>query len=452
MVSDARPDDRPSVDESISQAPHRPFGGALLLVLLLVWTVGCSGLRQQPTSASSTASLEESSATENRTGPTVVLISLDGFRWDYLDRSAATNLRRLATEGVRAERLIPSFPTKTFPNHYSIATGLRPGHHGIVANNMYDPEFDAEFALRIREAVEDGRWWEGEPIWVTAERQGLTSAAFFWPGTEAEIAGVRPTFWRHYEHTTPHTERVEQAVEWLRLPAVERPSLITLYFSDVDDAGHDHGPAPSDSLNRAIAHVDASIGRLIEEIEQLEDAESIQLVIVSDHGMTETSADRVIALDDYIDIQSVRVVDWSPVLAIRPDPSEVDRVYESLSEAHPNLRVYRREEIPAAWAYRDHRRIAPIIGVADEGWTVTWRERIETCATCFDGGTHGYAPEVEAMGGIFIAWGSEFRSGMRIPPFDNIHIYELLCRVLELEPAPNDGSVDVLAGTLQAAE
>jgi len=453
MVSDAQHCDRSSVDIVPAKLRRRTIRGALFTVALTASTLGCATPSGRPTSPASTIpSTESSETTESDAKRTVILVSLDGFRWDYLDRPEAVNLHRLASEGVRAERLTPSFPSKTFPNHYTVATGLRPGRHGIVANNMYDPEFDAEFALRNRDAVGDGRWWGGEPIWVTAERQGLISAAFFWPGTEAEIAGVRPTHWRPYEHSTPHVDRVDQVVEWLQLPEDERPSLITLYFSDVDSAGHDEGPAPGDQLNEAIAKVDASMGRLLEEIAALDHREGIQLVIVSDHGMAETSAERVIALDDYIDLDDVRVVDWTPVLALRPKPSEVDRIYEQLSGAHPHLQIYRREASPEEWAYREHRRIAPILGVADEGWTVTRRERIETCPTCFDGGTHGYPPEVESMGGIFIAWGSKFQNCLRIDPFDNIHVYELLCRLLAIDPAPNDGSLDVLRATLRASE
>ena len=186
-----------------------------------------------------------------RLRPTVILISFDGFRWDYVDMAPTPNLDRLVANGVRAGSLIPSFPTKTFPNHYTIATGLYPEHHGVVANNMYDPEFDARFGLGDRDAVGDARWYGGEPIWVTAEKQGQITATFFWPGSEAAIGGVRPTHWRLYDGSVPNSERVAQVLEWIRLPEDERPTFLSLYFSDVNDLGHEFGAeSPSPPMSR----------------------------------------------------------------------------------------------------------------------------------------------------------------------------------------------------------
>src|SRR6266567_8518126 len=190
--------------------------------------------------------------------PTVILVSLDGFRYDYLHRYRPMNLNSLATGGVRARSMIPSFPSKTFPNHYTIATGLYPQNHGIVENNIYDPEFKSVFTLSKREEVQNGRWWLGEPIWVTAEKQGERAASFFFPGTETEIAGKRPTYWKTYDAKIPNEERVNTILSWLDLPRAERPTLLTLYFSDVDDAGHAFSPDSVETRD-AVIRVDGEI-------------------------------------------------------------------------------------------------------------------------------------------------------------------------------------------------
>jgi predicted AlkP superfamily pyrophosphatase or phosphodiesterase len=371
----------------------------------------------------------------------VILVGLDGFGWDLPARGATPHLAEIAARGVRAEWLVPIFPTKTFPNHYSIATGLYAEHHGIVSNNMYDSVFAARFSLGNREAVQDGRWWEGEPVWVTAEKAGLTAAAFFWPGTEADIQGIRPTFWRPYVHRTPNDERIDQVLAWLDLPEAERPALITTYFADVDEAAHVFGmDAPETAA--AIREVDRAVGRLIRGLEARGLLDRVNLVLVSDHGMTPRSRDRVIFLDDFIDLADVEVIDWSPVAAIRPLEGREGEVYRGLRGAHPHLQVYRKAEIPERWHYRDHRRILPILAVADEGWAISTREYFASHPNAYGGATHGYDNAARSMQATFIAAGPDFRQGAVVPPFQNIHVYELLCHLLGLAPAPNDGSLD----------
>ena len=405
---------------------------------LLVVGAGCSGSR--PPAASTTGDAP----------PPLLLVSIDGFRADYLDLHEAPVLERLAAEGLRAEGLIPAFPSKTFPNHYSIVTGLYPEHHGIIANNMYDPGFDASFSLSDRDAVGDGRWWGGEPIWVTAQRQGLRSATLFWPGSEAEIGGLRPTHWLPYEHDMPGAARVEQVLDWLDLPPGERPSFLTLYFSRVDSQGHWYGPA-SDSTARAVAEVDRFLGMLIGGLEARDLLGRMHLLVVSDHGMAATSAERVILLDDYIDLHDVQVVDWNPVVMVRPVPGREDAVYEALRQA-PHLTVHRKADMPERLHFDDHRRIPPIIGIADEGWSITTRARYEADPGAFDGGAHGYDPRHESMHGLFVAHGPAFPRGDVVDPFENIHLYNLMTTLLGLEPAPNDGGPDVARHLLQPQE
>lgn len=384
---------------------------------------------------------DKSSSRSDDLKPTVILISIDGFRWDYLEKVELPNFQRLIKTGVRAKALIPAFPTKTFPNHYTIVTGLYPEHHGIVANTMYDPEFDAKFSMSNRDAVQDGRWWGGEPVWVTAEKQGQISAAFFWPGSEAEIDGFRPAYWKVYDDDFPNAARVDTVLAWLDLPAQRRPGFLTLYFSDVDHAGHDNGP-DSPEVKTAIQNIDVLLGRLIAGLEKREILDRVNVIIVSDHGMTTVTSERVIYLDDYLDLNQVEIVDWNPIVAIRPREMNEDAIYQKLAVAHPHLQVYRKNEIPARLHYQDNRRIAPIIGIADDGWKISSHGRRKTREGFYTTGEHGYDNRLVAIRAIFIAHGPAFKSGLVVEPFQNIHIYNLICAILRLRPAPNDGSID----------
>lgn len=381
--------------------------------------------------------------------PVVVLISLDGFAARFLDSAITPTLARLAREGVHApEGMVPIFPTKTFPNHYTIVTGLYAEHHGIVSNSMYDPAFDATFSLGDRDAVTDGRWWEGEPIWVTAERQGQVAAAFFWPGTDAPIHGVRPTYWRSYDGGVPNAARVDQVLAWLALPEAERPQFVTLYFSDVDGEVHDHG-TDAPEARAAMAQVDRAVGRLVEGLRSRGQLDAVNLVIVSDHGMANTSSDRVLFLDDAVDLSRVRVSDWNPVAAVWPE-GDVDPVYRALVAASDRWSVYRKADIPARYHYRDHRRIPPIVVVADEGWSIARRRGFRPEG--YEGATHGWDNQLPSMRAVFIARGPAFKTGLELRPFENVHLYELLCSVLGLTPASNDGRLDSVQVVLRTGK
>lgn len=381
---------------------------------------------------------------------TLILISFDGWRWDYHTKAPTPNLHSLMARGVHAERLIPAFPSKTFPNHYTIVTGLYPEHHGIVANSIYDPAMKAWFRLGDRAAVGDGRWWGGEPIWVGVQRHGQIAATLFWPGSEAEIGGVRPHFWKPYiaSSVPPNEASVDQILAWLDLPEGERPSFITGYFSDTDQAGHGKGPE-SPEIVQAIARLDAVLGRLLTGLDARGLTERVNIVIVSDHGMSETSSDRVIAVSDYVDLDTIEIVDINPTLSVIPKAgTTVDEVYRRLAGAHPHLHVYRKEETPAAWHYRDNPRIPPIVGVADDGWQVRRRPLGERPSPPLVGGAHGYPPDVLDMSGLFVAAGPSFRRGVVVPPFENVHVYAMLAGALQVPPAPNDGDPAVARSVL----
>jgi predicted AlkP superfamily pyrophosphatase or phosphodiesterase len=377
----------------------------------------------------------------------VILISIDGFRNDYLEETTCPHLRRIASEGVRARWMIPVFPTKTFPNHYSIVTGLYVERHGVVGNTMYDPEFDALFSMRKREEVVSARWWGGEPIWVTVEKQGHIAATYFWPGSAAAIGGRRPSYWLPYDGSIPYSNRVRQVLNWLDYPADKRPVLITLYFEDVDHAGHTYGPDFA-AIDTAVQMVDLAIGQLLDGLASRALLDKVNIIVVSDHGMAATHKDRTIWLDQYIGLDSVRTVDWGPVVSVWAEAHQVESVFRVLSKAHRNMKVYKKSDIPERWHYRNHRRVAPLTLVADEGWTIAsrgmgfWRDSEA-------GGNHGYDNQSPSMRAFFAGRGPAFRPGVVLDPFENVHVYSLIAHLLGLAPAETDGMLQPFTGGLR---
>ncbi len=372
--------------------------------------------------------------------PILILVSFDGWRWDYIDRFPAPNLRALAARGVRAERMVPSFPVLTYPNHYTLVTGLYPEHHGIVANNMIDEPIGPRFSMSA-EIATDHRWWGGVPLWVSVVRAGRRAAPTFWPGSVVEIAGVRPTEWEPFAIQITSYERVRRALQLLAAPAGQQPSFVTLYFDEVDTAGHNFG-ADSPQLRTAVAHLDDALGELVAGVHQLALDDRATIVVVSDHGMTALSADRVVYLDDYIDPVAVDVTEWNGLLAAAPTNGDARALYRKLHGAHPALDVYMREEMPARFHYRDNPRIAPVIGIPRLGWAVTTRERLANKK--LDAATHGFDPDSRDMGALFVAAGPGVRHGVVIPPFANVDVYPFLCSVVGIAPEPNDGSTATL--------
>lgn len=382
------------------------------------------------------ASLGEATRTE----PTVVLVSLDGFRWDYLDLVRPPNLLRIAKRGVRAEGLIPVFPSKTFPAHYTIVTGLYPGHHGIVSNDMRDPEIEDEFHLSNRKAVEDPRWWGGEPIWATAEKHGLTSAAMFWPGSEAPVGGTQPTYWHRYDGGVSYRERVDQVLAWLDLPPSERPRMVTLYFGDPNETSHRWGPTAPQTFE-AVREVDARLGDLVHGIEERGLTASVNLVVVSDHGMADVVADQVVFLDDYVELKRGELFQQGALVQIFPRPGRLESIYNGLKDAHPRLAVYRPDDVPERYKLARHRRLPPILAVPDVGWEAFTRVRWAVQWATLKG-DHGQDPSDPAMHGLFVAAGPAFLQDVRVERFESVEIYNLLATALGIEPAPNDGRLE----------
>lgn len=370
----------------------------------------------------------------------VILISIDGGRWDYLQKYAPPTLNALAAQGVRAERMVPCFPSSTFPNHYTLVTGLRPEHHGIVSNSMFDPAMRAEFALGNHPGPRESRWWGGEPIWVTAAKQGVPTACMFWPGSEAEINGGRPDRWERYDWKLSSDQRTDQVLDWLKLPASERPRLITLYFDIVDGAGHAFGPDASET-REALLVVDQAIKRLVDGVHALSLEDLVNYVVVADHGMTEVSADRRIAIDDFVDPLTVQIDFSGYLVGLRPRDGDSESLYKKFHGTHPHFRVWQREDLPAELHYSANLRIPEVVLVPASGWLVLTRQKIadQNHDGWTKGGAHGYDPADPAMSALFVASGPAFKSSLVIAPFENIHVYDLLCTLLEVQPAPNDG-------------
>jgi len=376
--------------------------------------------------------------------PSVILISLDGFHPNYLEKYKPKVLNNLAKEGVRAKWLIPSFPTKTFPNHYTVATGLYPANHGIVENNIYD--FGTVFTLGNREEVQNSRWWLGEPIWVTAEKQGQKAGAFFFPGTEAEIMGVRPTFWKTYDGKIPNETRVDTILSWLDLPKKERPTIYTLYFSDTDDAGHAFSP-DSKEVADAVAKVDSDLGRLIDGLKRRKIYKKINLIITSDHGMATVNQQNVVFLDDAFDFEKAEKILWTgEIVQIFPKTGEENGIIVNLQNKVKNANCWRKSEIPERFHYNNGNRIAPIICSANEGWILTNHARFEEVKKRDNflkpRGAHGYDNQLESMRAIFIGHGAALKKGKVVEPFENVHIYNLMAKILGLKPARNDGDFE----------
>jgi len=394
------------------------------LLIALWWMTSCS---VKPTSTPIPAGYEN----------TLILVSFDGCRYDYPDSANTPALDQMARNGIKASGLKTVFPSKTFPNHLSIATGLYPEHHGIISNKIYNAKTDEWYKLS-NGAPKQSKWYHGEPIWSTAEKQGVKAATFFWPGSEAEIAGQRPSYWKPYKGRTPYKDRVNQVLKWLDLPKAERPRFISLYFDEPDHSGHEYGPESPKTL-RALERVDSQLVALWTGIKERKLDGVVNVMVVSDHGMTTLSRDSVIFLDDYINMNDVKVIDWSPVGAIRPLPGYEDAVYTALKGAHPHMQVYRKGEVPEKYHYNDNEFIQPIITIADLHWTVGQKNYFNSHPNVGTGGTHGFDPDYTDMNGIFYAQGPAFKKGYQAPLIQNIHLYELMCRVLDIDPAQNDG-------------
>ena len=364
--------------------------------------------------------------------PYVLVVSFDGFRHDYLDRVSTPNFDKLKSEGSSAESLISVFPSFTFPNHYSIATGTYAGTHGLIANSFYRKDFNASYSMRKKNTVVDGKWYGAEPIWVTAERQGIKSAIFFWVGSEAEINGYRPSIYENYDGSIPFSQRVDTVFDWYSLPHENRPQLCMLYFNEPDHLGHVYGPE-SAQVDSSIIEMDALLGTIMAKINASSIKDSLNLIIVSDHGMTTISKDKYIYLDKYVrGLYDLRIDGSGPIsqLFLRPTKSARKKsIYRQLKRI-PNMQAYLEEDIPSDFRIVNE-NTGDFLLVADEGWSIFENKKASVDFNPI--GMHGYDPQLENMKSIFIASGANIKSNIQIKSIENIHIYPLLCNLLEIE-------------------
>jgi len=394
---------------------------------------------------------------QEKKDPHVILISLDGFRYDYVTRFKPENLTRFIENGVKAESLIPSFPTKTFPNHYTIATGLRPEHHGIVDNSFYDPIKNDIYRISRRDLVIDGSWYGGTPLWVLAEKNGIKAASYFFVGSEADVQGIRPSYYYDYDGKVKNLTRVSKVFEWLQMPDSIRPRMITMYFSDMDDIGHGYGANNDAQLSKRLAQLDRELGALFEGVKSLD--QEVNIIIVSDHGMADVPLENYIALDGITEQISGRVVNSGALAHIYlEDKKDKRKVIEQISKKAVGFTVfdssdkkYYRDLI----AYGD--RIGDVIVLADLGYyfieneeyreVIARRMRMDETSVK---GTHGYSQEYPEMHGIFYAQGPQLKSGLTIESFDNIHVFPLICKILGLPiPVDIDGKLEILESILK---
>lgn len=386
---------------------------------------------------------------EHRDKPYVILISLDGYRYDYTERFQPPNLSRFVAEGVQAEGMIASFPTKTFPNHYTIATGMYPENHGLVDNTFYDPQREQEYRINKREAVEDGSWYGGTPLWVNAEQQGMVAASYFFVGSEADVQGVRPSYYYRYDGSTPNDKRVEQVLAWLAMPEEQRPHLITLYFSDMDDAGHRYGPNNDEKLSEKLIALDVSLGKLFDGVQAT--GLPVNIIIVSDHGMVEVTPERLLPIESIEDENRYRVANAGALVHLYlRDPADLDAVYQDLRAKEDHFRVYKLADFPYYRSDKSNPRLGDLIVLPDYAFYFTSARRWGMARQRgFVMGEHGFPPEFREMYAIFYANGPAFRDGLTIQPFENIHVYPLICNILGLPiPAGVDGKAEVLAPVL----
>jgi alkaline phosphatase D len=428
----------------------RALGRSALAALLVVFALAL-GAQQGPIAGAASPALpvihvdNGPNSAAAQSAHYVVLVSLDGFRWDYAKRDGATHLLALGRRGVWApEGMLPSYPSLTFPNHFTIVTGLYPEHHGLVANSFYDETKQARYGISNAQAVTDGSWYAGTPLWSLAESQGMRSACFFWPGSEAKIAGFRPTYYLKFDDKIDDTARIHQVLAWLRLPAAERPHLITLYYSEPDHEGHEFGPDAAET-KAAVLKVDRLIGTLKAGLDAT--GLPIDLVVVSDHGMAKVEGGWI-TLDQFADLTG-----FDAVGTLLYGKSEEDRVrvYNQLKKASPQFVVYRRKDVPAVLNYNQNPRAGDPVVIATGPYAIRAHGPPEGKQDQPpSAGAHGYDPrQMAEMKASFFAAGPDIVQGKTVAPFENVNLYPWLAHMLGLTAPKSDGSLNVLAGTLR---
>lgn len=378
----------------------------------------------------------------------LIMFSLDGFRWDYADRVETPNLDYIFYNGVKAEYVEPVFPSKTFPNHYTMATGLYPDNHGIIDNNFYCPGLDATYRLGDSESITNADFYTGEPIWVTAEKQNMTTASYFWVGSEAPVNGIQPTYWKRYDGRVPVEDRIDTVISWLQLPENKRPQLITLYHNEPDHSGHYYGPDHPE-IDSLVVYLDSLVGDFWNRLKEFPEEYNINLIVTSDHGMTEVTPERYVDMTQHVRRNWFkRTHGGNPVLNLQPKEKYADTIYNILKKVD-NISIWKKEEIPERFNYGKNPRVMDMIVLADSTWSVGWGE---PASSYYTGGAHGWDHEKKDMHTIFYAIGPAFKENHLHPPFSVLELYPLIAYMLNLEPAEVDGELHKIINVLKNIE
>jgi len=409
------------------------------ILLLLCIVVNAQDITQQvvPDRTNSAAQYKK---------PYVILISADGFRADFTELHKAPFLQSISKTGVRADYMYPSFPSLTFPNHYTLVTGLYPSHHGLVDNSFYDSKRNDFYGMGNKQKVADGTWYGGTPLWVLAEKQKMLSASFYWVASEANIQNTRPTYYYIYNEKIDIAGRIKAVKDWLSLPEDKRPHLITFYFPQVDHDAHTYGPEDH-KVTEAVQFVDSSVNALQEALKPL--GLPINYIFVSDHGMTKVDIDHTMGLPKGIDTAFFTIPNGDALLHLyAKDASKIESTFEALKK-DTSISVYHLDETPAYWHYKksDDRfnRLGDLILVPHLPKIFNLSSRRTTP------GKHGFDNHITDMRASFMAWGPAFKEGLRIEGFENVNVYPLVAHILGLsyDEAAIDGKFDVLKKTLK---
>lgn len=418
----------------------RSFRIRIIPALLLMLVYGMVSVAQDSVTTQRTVPGRTNSPAQQQK-PYVILVSADGFRNDYAQKYNAQNLLRFGSQGVVAHSLIPSYPTLTFPNHHTIATGLYPAHHGLVDNSFYDPSRQRKYSMANKMEVYDSSWYGGTPLWVLAEQQQMISASFYWVASEVAVKGVRPTYYYNYNEKIAIEERLATVKNWLQLPEDKRPHLITFYFPEVDHEGHDYGPN-SKEVEHAVHFVDESMGKMQAMLDSLQ--LPVNVIFVSDHGMVGIDTVNTLKLPKVDSTQVFMSPSDVMIHFYVKDPSQVGAVYEKLKSEAADYDVYLTTETPAHWHYSAsddrYKRMGDILAVARYPKVFAWgTRRVKP-------GRHGYdVKKVPEMQASFMAWGPQFKKGKTIGSFENVHLYALVTRILGLKiEEPTDSKPRVL--------
>lgn len=372
-----------------------------------------------------------------------VIISLDGLRWDYLDAYDVPFMQQLAREGVKAV-MQPSFPSKTFPNHYTLATGLTPDHHGIIANTFWDREKGVEFSLGNKVTRADGKYYGGDPVWLTAKHQGVKTATVFWVGSDVAIHGEHPTYWRDYQTQQLDFEgRVDEILRLLKMPEKDRPHLVMAYFEEPDRSGHNYGPM-NRLTRRAMEDMDRLLSLMWTRIQMLPIASQVNLIITGDHGMTSVDPKRFVDIDDVLPKHwYTRFCNDYPTLIYASAPQYIDSICEAMQHVD-HVRAWKAADIPAYLAYGTNKNMGDVIVLPDVGWLFADKPSKK------QRGSHGFDHTAADMQVGFRAIGPDFKVGYEKPDrFRNVCLYPLLCYLLGVTPSPNDGNLDEVRDMLR---